>query len=131
MVVVVFGGLTLALNDETFIQVKPTIVNGIFASILLGGLATGRPLLKVVMGEFYRMEEAAWRTLTLRWGLFFVFLAILNEVVRLNFSEEFWVNFKVWGVFPITMMFVVTQLPFIMKHHQEDEAGEEPQGPAA
>lgn len=120
VVVVIFGGLTLALDSKLFIMMKPTIVNGIFATILFAGLMTGRPLLKALLGEVYKMEDDAWRVLTFRWGLFFVFLAILNEVIRLNFSEAFWVNFKVWGVLPITLLFVGSQMPFILKHHQEE-----------
>ncbi len=126
--VLVFGGLTLALADELFIKLKPTLVNGLFAIILLGGLAFRRALLKPLFGSAFQLNDAGWRTLTLRWGLFFVFLAILNEVVWRSFSTDFWVAFKLFGVLPITVLFAGSQTPFILRHQSEfsTEADAEP-----
>ena len=121
--VFVFGGLTLVLADELFIKLKPTIVNSLFAVILLGGLAFGRALLKPLFGSAFQLPDDAWRSLTLRWGLFFVFLAILNEVVWRSFSTDFWVAFKLFGVLPITVVFAGLQTPFLLRH-QIDEPEE-------
>ena len=114
--VVVFGGLTLWLHDDHFIKIKPTIVNALFAGALFTGLLVGHSLLKVVFGEVFRLNEDGWRKLTLRWACFFTFLAVLNEVVWRNFSDDFWVAFKVWGTMPITILFTLSQMPLIMKH---------------
>ncbi|MEZ5871383.1 MAG: septation protein A [Nitratireductor sp.] len=114
--VLVFGGLTLWLQDETFIKLKPTIVNLIFASVLLGGLLFGKSLLAYVFDAAFNLDEAGWRKLTLRWGLFFVAMAIINEIVWRNFSNDFWVNFKVWATMPMTLVFMMTQLPLLQKH---------------
>ncbi len=116
--VLVFGGLTLWLHDATFIKMKPTIVNGIFAATLLGMLALGKSLLPIMLDTVFQLDDAGWKKLTLRWGLFFIFLAVLNEVIWRNFSNEFWAGFKVWGVMPITMIFALSQTPLIMKHDQ-------------
>jgi intracellular septation protein len=123
--VVVFGGLTLVLADELFIKLKPTLVNSLFAVILLGGLAFKRALLKPLFGSAFQLNDAGWRTLTLRWGLFFVFLAIVNEVVWRNFSTDFWVAFKLFGVLPVTVLFAGSQTPFILRQ-QPDGSGAEP-----
>ncbi len=116
VIVFVFGALTLYLQDEIFIKMKPTIVNGLFALVLLGGLAFGKSMLGYVFEAAFRLDAEGWRKLTLRWGLFFVFLAILNEVVWRNFSTDFWVAFKVWGTMPITIAFTLSQMPLIMRH---------------
>jgi intracellular septation protein len=131
VVVTVFGGLTLALQDELFIKLKPTIVNTLFGAILLGGLAMGRPLLPFVLDSVMSLTMEGWRKLTFRWGWFFFVLAILNEVVWRNFSTDFWVGFKVWGIMPITLAFALAQTPLILKHELKDEApaGEPPAGP--
>ena len=115
-VVMVFGALSIWLQDETFIKMKPTIVNGLFAAVLLGGLVFGRSLLGYVFHSAFKLDDEGWRKLTFRWGLFFVFLAILNEVVWRNFSADFWVNFKVWGTMPITIFFTLCQMPLITRH---------------
>ncbi|KAA0969723.1 septation protein A [Aureimonas fodinaquatilis] len=119
IVVVVFGTLTLWLQDEVFIKMKPTIVNGLFAAVLLGGLAFGKPLLGYVFGQAFKLDNAGWNKLTLRWGLFFIVLALLNEVVWRLFSTDFWVAFKVWGTMPITIIFMLLQIPLLKRHALE------------
>lgn len=119
-VVLVFGSLTLYLQDETFIKMKPTIVNALFGIVLLGGLYFGKSLLGYVFGAAFNLDAEGWRKLTIRWGLFFLFLAVLNEVVWRNFSSDFWVAFKVWGTMPITLAFTFSQMPLIMKHTIEE-----------
>lgn len=114
--VIVFGGLTLWLQDDQFIKLKPTIVNGLFAAILFGGLAAGKSLLKIVFGDVFRLTEEGWRQLTFRWGAFFLVLAILNEIVWRWFSTDFWVSFKVFGIMPITMVFAVAQVGLLKRH---------------
>ncbi|MCQ0990321.1 septation protein A [Jiella marina] len=122
-VVLVFGTLTLWLQDETFIKMKPTIVNALFAAVLLGGLLFGKSLLGYVFDQAFKLDAEGWRKLTLRWGLFFVFLAIINEVVWRNFSTDFWVGFKVWATMPITIVFMLTQFPLIKRHSLEPIGG--------
>lgn len=122
VIVGVFGGLTILLNDETFIKLKPTIVQALFAAILLGGLAFGKALLKPVMGSAWPMSETGWRRLTLHFGLFFAAMALLNEFVWRTQSEEFWVNFKVFGLMGLTFLFVLTQIPLMNRHALPDEA---------
>ncbi len=114
--VLVFGGLTLWLQNDQFIKLKPTIVNGLFAALLFAGLAAGRSLLKVVFDDVFKLTEEGWRQLTIRWGLFFVFLAILNEVVWRSFSTDFWVSFKVFGTMPLTMAFAIAQVGLLKRH---------------
>ncbi|MCX7327158.1 MAG: septation protein A [Hyphomicrobiales bacterium] len=121
VVVTVFGGLTLALNDELFIKLKPTIVNSLFGCVLLGGLAMGRPLLPYVLDSVMSLTAEGWKKLTFRWGLFFFVLAAINEIVWRNFSTDFWVGFKVWGIMPITIAFALSQTPLILKHEVKDE----------
>ena len=115
-VVLVFGSLTLYLQDETFIKMKPTIVNAMFGVILLGGLYFGKSLLGHVFGNAFKLDEEGWKKLTLRWGIFFLVLAAMNEVVWRNFSTDNWVAFKVWGTMPITLLFTMSQMPLILKH---------------
>ena len=114
--VLVFGALTLVLNDELFIKVKPTLVNGLFAAILFGGLWARRSLLKIVFDGTFRLTDEGWRLLTWRWAVFFVFLAVLNEAVWRNFSTDFWVSFKLFGNVPITMIFAVAQVGLLQRH---------------
>jgi intracellular septation protein len=113
-VVGVFGGLTLWLRDEAFIKMKPTIVQALFALILFGGLALRRPLLKPLLGSMMPpMSDAAWRQFTLRYALFFVAMAALNEVVWRTQSTDFWVTFKVFGLSGLTFLFILSQIPFV------------------
>lgn len=115
-VVLVFGTLTLVLQDELFIKLKPTIVNALFGSALLGGLAFGRPLLPYVFEAVFHLDDRGWWKLTFRWGLFFFFLAALNEAVWRTQTTDFWVAFKVWGVMPLTIAFTLAQTPMMMRH---------------
>ena len=127
IVVLAFGGLTLWLQDEVFIKMKPTIVNALFGSILLGGLLFGRPLITYVLDAVFDLTDEGWRKLTFRWGVFFFALAALNEIVWRNFSTDFWVAFKVWGTMPITILFTLAQMPLIMKYSVEQpEEGRTP-----
>lgn len=119
IVVFVFGALTLWLQNDTFIKMKPTIVNTLFGVILLGGLLFGQSLLGYVFNSAFKLTDEGWRKLTLRWGIFFLFLAVLNEVVWRNFTTDFWVAFKVWGTMPITVLFTMAQMPLIMRHSTE------------
>jgi intracellular septation protein len=119
--VIVFGGLTLVLADETFIKLKPTIVNALFAAILFGGLLAGRALLKPLFGAAMNLSDRGWQILTLRWAVFFVVLALLNEIVWRNFSTDFWVSFKLFGIMPLTFVFAIAQTPLILREQQETE----------
>jgi intracellular septation protein len=116
VVVVVFGGLTLALQNETFIKLKPTIVYVLFGSVLLAGLAFRKPLLGMVFDAVFNLTDEGWRKLTLRWALFFFALALLNELVWRTQSTDFWVNFKVFGVLPLTLAFGALQYPLLTRY---------------
>jgi len=121
IIVFVFGALTLWLQNDTFIKMKPTIVNGLFFAVLMGGLLFGKSLLAYVFDSAFRLDAEGWRKLTMRWGLFFLFLAIANEVVWRNFSTDFWVAFKVWGIMPITIVFAMFQMQVVMKHSLDED----------
>jgi intracellular septation protein len=123
VVVVIFGGLTLILNDDTFIKMKPTIVNSLFAFALFVGLAFGRAFLKYLFGPAFQLDDDGWKKLSFRWAFFFVFLAILNEIIWRTQTESFWVSFKVFGMMPITIVFALTQLPLIQRHTIDPDAG--------
>lgn len=114
--VAVFGGLTLWLQNDTFIKVKVTLVNLLFGTVLLSGLAFRKQFLKLVLGEALKMDDEGWRILTLRWGLFFFALALLNEIVWRTVSTDLWVNFKVFGILPITLLFALSQAPLMSRH---------------
>lgn len=116
VVVLVFGSLTLFLHDELFIKLKPTIIYLLFAGVLLGGLAFGKPLLGVVFDSVFHLSEEGWRKLTLRWALFFVGLAVLNEIVWRTQSTDVWVSFKVFGVLPLTLLFAGLQFPLMTRY---------------
>tara|TARA_B100001250_G_scaffold81816_1_gene67519 strand:+ start:261 stop:803 length:543 start_codon:yes stop_codon:yes gene_type:complete len=119
-VLLIFGGLTLLFDNKIFIFMKPTIINFIFAAILYGGIILKKPLLKYLLGSALKLEEEGWNTLTHRWIAFFVALAILNEIVWRTMSEDLWVNFKVFGILPITIIFTMTQIPLIKKYQIEE-----------
>jgi intracellular septation protein len=121
VVVLVFGGLTLWLQDDTFIKMKPTITNVLFGSVLLGGLVFGQSLLRYVFGDVYKLKPEGWWQLTLRWGVFFFVLAVLNEVVWRMFSTDTWVAFKVWGIMPLTIVFSMLQLPLLTRYAPDPE----------
>lgn len=121
IVVFIMGAFTLWLQNDTFIKIKPTIINTLFGVILLGGLLFGKSLLGYVFHSAFKLDEEGWRKLTIRWGIFFLVLAVLNEVVWRNFSTDFWVAFKVWGTMPITVLFTLSQMPIIMKHSLDQD----------
>ena len=119
--VIIFGGMTLWVADEQFIKLKPTIVNLIFASVLLGGLVAGHSLLRHLFGDVFKLTDEGWRQLTLRWGLFVVLLAVLNEVVWRNFSTDTLVSFKVFGIMPLTMIFGIAQMGLLKTYEQKQD----------
>lgn len=120
LVVGVFGGLTLWLNDDSFIKMKPTIIYAVFAAILAGGLAYGRPLLKPVLGEALSLDDTGWRRLSLRFVFFFIVMAIANEIVRRVLSTDLWVLWKVPGSITLTFLFMLLQMPLIKRHRLSD-----------
>ena len=131
VIVLVFGTLTLVLHDETFIKVKPTIIYGLFAAILGGGLLFGRSFIAILFDQMFNLTPQGWRSLTFRWALFFVAMALLNEAIWRTQSTGFWVAFKAFGVIPLTMVFALAQMPLIKRHHLEPvslEASEEDAG---
>tara|TARA_X000000368_G_scaffold276835_1_gene219636 strand:- start:133 stop:672 length:540 start_codon:yes stop_codon:yes gene_type:complete len=119
-IVLIFGGLTIYFNDETFIKMKPTIINIVFAVILYGGIILKKPLLKLLLGAALKLEEQGWKILTQRWIAFFIALAVINEIVWRTQSTDIWVNFKVFGILPITFIFTMTQFPLIKKYQIEE-----------
>lgn len=118
--VLLFGGLTLILQDDTFIKIKPTIVQLLFAIVLGGGVALGRRPLKFVMGGALDLHDDAWKILSLRFAAFFTVMAALNELVWRTQEEDTWVYFKVFGILGLTVLFAVAQAPFMMRHGRED-----------
>src|SRR6478736_41477 len=116
VIVVVFGGATLILQNDTFIKIKPTIIYLLFAGTLFGGMVLRKPLLATVFDQVFHLTEEGWRRLTIRWALFFLALAIINEIVWRTQTTDTWVSFKVFGVTPLTFIFAALQYPLIMKH---------------
>ena len=119
-IVLLFGGLTIYFDNDVFFKMKPTIINVLFAIILYGGILINKPLLKYLLGAALKLEEAGWKILTQRWIGFFIALAVLNEIVWRTQSTDIWVNFKVFGILPITFIFTMTQFPLIKKYQIED-----------
>jgi intracellular septation protein len=116
VIVLVFGGLTLYLRDETFIKLKPTIVYTLFAVLLGAGLVWKKPVLELLFGAAFTLTEEGWRKLTLRWALFFAVMAVVNELVWRNVSTDTWVSFKAFGFLPLTFLFAVLQVPLMQRH---------------
>ena len=121
VLVAIFGGLTLYLQDETFIKIKVTIINLMFSAILLGGLLFKKSLLSFVFGDAMNLDEQGWKKITLNWGLFFMVLALINELVWRNTSTDTWVAYKTFGMLPITFIFALAQFPIIQKHMIEEK----------
>ena len=129
LMVVVLGGLTIWLHDETFIKMKPTLYYLLVAAILTFGLATGRPLLKGVLGGTYPgLDEDGWTKLTRNWAIFFACMAVLNESVWRNSTTQFWIGFKIWGAIPLTFLFALANVPMLLRHGltREDAVPAEP-----
>ncbi len=120
IIIFIFGGLTVWLQDETFIKLKPTIVNLLFAGLLGGGLMFGRNPLKMLFAAAFNLTDEGWRRLTLHWILFFIAMAIGNEFVWRNFSTDLWVNYKVFGILPLTILFAIAQTPLLSKYQLPD-----------
>jgi intracellular septation protein len=123
VIVLVFGGLTLYLQDDTFIKLKPTIVYSMFAVLLAAGLLLGKPVLELLFGPVFTLTKEGWRKLTLRWAAFFVAMAIVNELVWRNFSTDAWVSFKAFGFLPLTFLFALAQVPLLQRHGEPPAAG--------
>ena len=120
LIILIFGGLTIYFDNDVFFKMKPTIINLLFALILYGGVIVKKPLLKFLLGAAIKLEDEGWKILTQRWISFFIALAILNEIVWRTQSTDIWVNFKVFGILPITFIFTMTQFPLIKKYQIED-----------
>lgn len=120
IILTIFGGLTVFSGDELFIKIKPTIVNIVFAIILIAGNFMRQPLLSKLLGNNLKITDNNYRILSKRFAMFFIFLAIINEVIWRNFSTDFWVAFKVFGMFTLSIVFTISQAPFIIKNQIED-----------
>jgi len=125
VLVVVFGGLTLYLNNDLFIKMRPTMVYALLGATLLGGLIFKQHAIKYVMGIALTLTEDAWRVLSLRFGLFFLGMALLNELIWRNFSLDVWVNYHVFGAMALIFLFSLSQTPFMLKHLVESETPRE------
>jgi len=120
LIILVFGGLTIYFDNEVFFKMKPTIINIFFATILYLGEIVNKPLLKYLLGSTLKLKDKGWNMLTKRWIAFFIALAILNEIIWRTQSTDIWVNFKVFGILPITFLFTLTQFSLIKKYQIED-----------
>jgi len=123
VLVVIFGGLTLYLRNDVFIKMKPTVLYGFFGLVLLGGLLFNRLFIKYVFAQAFDLDERGWKKLTVRWGLFFLCLAAINEAVWRATSTASWVTFKVWVIIPLIFLFALAQTPLVIKH-QAPESGD-------
>jgi intracellular septation protein len=119
VIVLVFGGLTLILHDDLFIKLKPTIIYVLFGGTLLAGLALDKPFLGIMFDQMFHLTAEGWRKLTWRWALFFLFLAIVNEIVWRTQTTDFWVSFKLFGVVPLTFLFGALKYPLLVKYHPD------------
>lgn len=129
LLVMVFGGLTLYLKNDVFIKMKPTVLYGFFGAVLLGGLFFNRLFIKYVFAQAFELNEAGWRKLTVRWGLFFLALAAINETVWRATSTATWVSFKVWGIIPLIFLFALAQTPLVVKHQAPEADAAEKTAP--
>jgi intracellular septation protein len=120
LIVGVFGGLTLYFQDEFFLKIKVTIINLFFAAVLFGGLYFKQNFIKAIMGQALELPDSAWRTLTIRWGMFFVTLAIINELVR-RFTPDYWISFKAFGILGLTIIFALANAPFMARYMKDEE----------
>jgi intracellular septation protein len=121
ILITLFGGLTVYFNDPIFIYIKPTIINTLFGlALLFGKYFTNEPILKKIMGKSIALTDTGWELLNRRWVYFFFGLAILNECIWRTQTEEFWVNFKVWGMLPITLVFAATAASLVHKHKLDE-----------
>ena len=127
-VVLVFGTLTIVLQDDHFIKMKPTLVNALFGVALLGGMALKKPLLPYVLGDVFELTPEGWRVLTIRWGVFFIAMAVLNEIVWRSVSTDSWVAFKTFGYLPLTLIFAMAQVPLMTRHGAPANAAPTPTG---
>ena len=119
-IILIFGGLTIYFDNETFFKMKPTIINLLFAGILYGGIILNKSLLRYLLGAALKLQDEGWDILTKRWIGFFIALAILNEIIWRTQTTDMWVNFKVFGILPITFIFTLTQFSTIKKYQIED-----------
>lgn len=132
VMVLIFGGITLLLRDETFIKLKPTIYYVFIASILIMGLIAKRPTLQALLGSVYPgLSDKGWDLLSRNWAIFFLAMAVLNEIIWRNFSTDFWVGFKLWGAIPLTLIFAFANVPMLLKHGLDLEKADEPPMPEA
>tara|TARA_B100001029_G_scaffold5244_1_gene3761 strand:+ start:1360 stop:1935 length:576 start_codon:yes stop_codon:yes gene_type:complete len=123
ILITLFGGLTIYFDNPVFIYVKPTIINILFGlGLMFGKFFSKEPILKKIIGKSIKLNDAGWKILNNRWMYFFFFLAILNEIVWRTQSEEFWVNFKVWGLIPLTFIFTIFQIQIINKYKEDEES---------
>ena len=126
IMVVILGGVTIWLHNDVFIKMKPTVYYVFIASLLGFGLATGRNLLKMVLGAAYPgLSERGWQLLTRNWAIFFLVMAVVNEAVWRNSSTSFWIGFKLWGFLPATFLFAIANVPMLMKHGMQLEPGQD------
>ncbi len=121
VLLLVFGGLTIYLHNDAFIKMKPTMIYGLFGAVLLAGLYFNRPFVKIIFGPAVTLDERSWRMLTLRFGIFFLTMAVINELIWRNFSERVWVYFHSFGGIVLTLLFSLSQTPFLLKHQIDKE----------
>lgn len=121
IILTIFGSLTAIFNDEIFIKIKPTIINLIFAIILIVSYLKKKPILSILFESQIQMSKQSWLILSLRFGCYFLFLAILNEIIWRNFTTDFWVNFKVFGMMTLSIIFMILQFPFLIRNIQKDK----------